>query len=52
MPQVVNDGANTCFMIQDDSNRLYLFDAGGQLLWKKQLDERIIGDIHSIDFFH
>lgn len=35
--------------IQDDANNIYLISNSGQLLWKKSLAEKIIGEIHQVD---
>ena len=35
--------------IQDSHNQLYLINASGKILWKKQLSERIVGNILQID---
>ena len=37
--------------IQDKGNILYLISNSGKILWKKQLDEKIIGDIQQIDIY-
>lgn len=37
--------------IQDKGNILYLISDLGKILWKKQLDEKIIGDIQQIDIY-
>jgi len=37
--------------IQDKGNILYLISDMGKILWKKQLDDKIIGDIHQIDIY-
>lgn len=52
-PQVVSDATLNarCIMIQDDANTLYLIDNSGNILWKKQLSEKIKGDIHAIDLY-
>ncbi len=39
-------------IIQDDSNQLYLIDNSGTIKWKSQLQEKIMGKIHQIDFYH
>ncbi len=38
-------------IIQDDGHVLYLLNTSGEILWKKQLDEAILGKIHQIDFY-
>lgn len=37
--------------IQDDALQLYFFDEAGNLLWKKSLEEKILGTIYGVDFF-
>ena len=37
--------------VQDDKNVLYLFSSNGKLLWKKQLEGRILGKIEQVDLF-
>lgn len=38
-------------LIQDSAHVLYHLSAGGKVLWQKELNERIVGDIHQVDFF-
>jgi len=38
-------------VVQDEKNALYLFSTSGKLLWKKQLDSRVIGKIEQVDLF-
>ena len=38
-------------LIQDKLHQLYLINREGKILWKKQLDNRIVGDITMIDAF-
>lgn len=35
--------------VQDTDNILYLISSTGRIYWKKQLEARIIGNIHSVD---
>lgn len=37
--------------IQDDKNQIYLINSSGRILWKKQIKESIIGQMHQIDFY-
>lgn len=37
--------------VQDDRNQLYLYSAGGDLYWKKELAGPIQGAIHQVDLF-
>lgn len=52
-PQVVNDlSLNAYFiMVQDDANNLYLIDNSGNIVWKKQLNEKIKSNIYPIDLY-
>lgn len=38
-------------ILQDNNNTLYLINSLGKILWKKSIDEQIIGDIHQVDCF-
>ncbi len=38
-------------IIQDTENNLYLISAAGKILWRKALNEEIIGEIKQIDLF-
>lgn len=38
-------------LIQDSAYVLYHLSAKGKVLWQKELNERIVGDIHQVDFF-
>jgi len=38
-------------LIQDTSNTLFAYSAKGKLVWKKKLNNKIIGEINSIDFY-
>lgn len=38
-------------LVQDSAYVLYHLSAEGKVLWQKSLEEKIIGDIHQIDFF-
>jgi hypothetical protein len=44
-------GAKEIF-IQDMKNNTYLINAAGRVLWKVPLNERIVGNIFMIDYFH
>lgn len=35
--------------VQDDANTIYLIDKSGAILWKRRLDEKIIGKVYQID---
>jgi len=38
-------------VVQDEKNVLYLFSTSGKLIWKKQLEGRILGKIEQVDLF-
>ena len=38
-------------VVQTKSNRLYALNSDGEVIWKKMIDSRIIGDINSIDVY-
>lgn len=35
----------------DKQNQLYLLKSDGSLLWKKRIDEQVVGDIQCVDYF-
>lgn len=37
--------------VQDDANTIYLLNNTGQVLWRKQLSEKIMGEVHQVDVF-
>ncbi len=39
------------FIFQDKLHQLYLINADGKILWKKQLDNTIVGEIQMVDAF-
>ncbi len=43
-------GAKEIF-IQDMKNNIYLINAAGRVLWKVNLNERIIGNVYMIDYY-
>ena len=50
-PQIVKNhynGEDEIF-IQDEKNQIYLISNGGKILWKKQVDGSIIGNVHQVD---
>ena len=53
-PQVIQfeEGGNHFTLIQDKKDALYLIDSNGQVLWKKQLDARILSDFFLLDFYN
>jgi hypothetical protein len=44
------DGSQEIFT-QDEDNQVYLVSGGGQVLWKRQLDAPIVGEVHQVDFY-
>ena len=36
---------------QDENNNLYLISSAGDVIWKRKLDNQIIGSIHQIDSY-
>jgi len=38
-------------VVQDEKNALYLFSTSGKLIWKKQLEGRVLGKIEQVDLF-
>ncbi|MEM6684764.1 MAG: ribonuclease HII [Bacteroidota bacterium] len=38
-------------VVQDDQNMLYLISTAGKVLWKKQLDGKILGKISQVDLY-
>ena len=52
-PQIVlnhNTGNNET-VFQDVNNTLYLVSETGKVLWKKHINEKILGEIHQVDFY-
>lgn len=37
--------------VQDDANTIYLLNNTGQVLWKKQLPDKIMGEVHQVDVY-
>lgn len=49
---VINHNTNAYeIAVQDDAFNLYLIDNGGEILWKRKLDEKIISPIYQVDLF-
>ncbi len=38
-------------VVQDENNALYLINAKGTVLWKKQLEEKILSPIYTVDIY-
>ncbi len=41
----------TEIFVQDEKNNIYLISNSGTILWKRPIDEKIIGDVEQIDCF-
>ena len=52
-PQFVKNHRNNKYeiVVQDQDNQLYLISTEGKVLWKKQLDGRIQGEIEQVDLY-
>lgn len=52
-PKVVlnHDTGEKEIFIQDANNKIYLLNKNGNILWKKQLEGKIISKIYQIDFY-
>ncbi len=50
---ILGDSASKIYEIavQDIDNRFYLIDKGGEIIWQKPLDGRILGQPKTIDFY-
>lgn len=50
-PWLVNDHKTKGMdvFVQDDANKIYLISSTGSILWKKQLPEKIMGDVQQVD---
>ncbi|HRH66654.1 MAG TPA: hypothetical protein PLU53_10190, partial [Bacteroidia bacterium] len=48
---IESTGESFSVAVQDESNNLYLIDEKGNILWKKELDEKIMSDIHPVDYY-
>ena len=38
-------------LVQDAADNLMLFGTNGKILWKRHLPEKILGQVHQIDFY-
>ena len=45
-----NSGSNE-IIVFDALNKMYLIDGGGKILWKKQLESALVGDVYQVDYF-
>jgi len=52
-PQIISSAGNFTkdIFVQDEANRLYLMDEKGRILWKKDMNEKIVSKISQIDYF-
>ncbi|HET6245754.1 MAG: DUF3352 domain-containing protein [Bacteroidetes bacterium] len=52
-PELLTNHLNNSkeIFVQDDGNTIYLISNTGKILWKKQLEEKIISSVHQIDLF-
>jgi len=52
-PQLVINHLNNTkeVFIQDDAHKIYLISNTGKVIWTKQLQEAIIGNVHQIDIY-
>ncbi|WP_411895880.1 hypothetical protein [Winogradskyella sp. A2] len=52
-PQVLKNHVNKTkdIAIQDSNNNLYLISSSGNILWKKKLQDNILGEIEQIDIY-
>ncbi|MCO6499707.1 MAG: hypothetical protein J5I47_04915 [Vicingus serpentipes] len=49
---VINHQSNTKeVFVQDDAHKIYLISNTGKIIWSKQLQEAIIGQVHQIDLY-
>ena len=39
-------------LLYDDMDKLYLISRSGEILWKRQLESKIVGDIYQVDFYN
>jgi hypothetical protein len=49
---VINHNTNAYeIIVQDDAYNLYLIDNGGQILWKRKINEKILSPVYQVDLF-
>ncbi|MCF8372043.1 MAG: DUF3352 domain-containing protein [Bacteroidales bacterium] len=46
-----HSNGNQEIFIQDDKHKIYLINYAGRILWEKQLDQAILGEVNQIDFY-
>jgi len=50
---VANPASTDCnFFLQDAKNNFYKISESGTLVWKKDLGEKIVSEIHPVDMYH
>lgn len=49
--RLAGENPETAILIQDANRQLYRFSEGGAVVWRKQLDQPILSDIHAVDFY-
>ncbi len=47
----INPNSEVEIIVQDSTNKIYLLNQQGRIVWQKQLDGLIISDIHQVDRF-
>lgn len=50
-PFVVEGTEGAAIVIQDSRNELYRLDAGGTIIWRRQMAEPVLGNVQRIDFW-
>jgi len=52
-PQLVRNHQNNQkeIFVQDDNNKIFLINYAGRILWEKQLESPILGEVHQIDYY-
>ncbi len=52
-PRFVTDhrDGRTELLLEDAAHRIYLVDPSGRILWKRELDGPILGEVHQIDYY-
>ena len=52
-PAIIRDPGSDEYQIfiQDINHRAYLFNRGGDILWTKSLESKVLSDIHQIDYY-
>lgn len=50
-PFVLKSGESTAILIQDTRNELYRLDPGGTVVWRRQMEEPLMGAVRHVDFW-